>query len=138
MTLLQCHLRFAREPLQISYPRDFNGKKSISEDDPSFFISQEPRFLTNDEIGLVETYLPKLPYQQALVVTGCVMIDPDDPMLGYSHNRLDEVERRNKLPSSRYAPGGGERETRERVLIIRESGVLGATNGLIALGPSGK
>lgn len=138
MTLSQCHLRFAKEPLQIPYPRNFSGQKSVSEDDLGFFISQEPRFLTNDEIGLVRAYLPKLPYSQDLVLTGCVMIDSNDPMLDYSHDRLDEVERRHKLSSSRYAPGGGERAVRERVLIVRESGILGDTNGLIALSPGNK
>lgn len=127
-TQKQVYLAVRREPLQFVYPPDFAGEKSGDLDDEEFFLGQEPRFLTADEIELVEEILASLPYTQKLVKTGCVLIDPYDPLLEVTHDRLDEIEAQQKLPSSRKAPGGGTVGIRERVLRIRENGYEGYGN----------
>jgi hypothetical protein len=133
MLLKQVQLQNPREPLQIRYPDDFTGEKHAGEDseDLEFYISTEPRFLTNDEIDLVNEFLKKIPYPQKLVPTGCVMVDPDDPLWGFDHDRLDKVEKEQNLPSSRKHPNGGTRQLIERILLIRERGYEG--NGLKSL-----
>lgn len=125
--LKQAHLRTSREPLQIRYPDGFDGEKYAGEDedDQEFYITTEPRFLTKDEIKLAREYIKTLSYPQELVLTGCTMIDPDDTLLDFDHDQLDELERTQGLPSTRKPPSGGTRQTFERVLLIREKGYEG-------------
>jgi len=127
MILKQAHLRTAREPLQIRYPDDYEGEKNAAEDedDPEFYITTEPRFLTDGEIKLVRDFVKNLSYPQELVLTGCTMIDPDDPLLEFDHDQLDELEKMQSLPLTRKHPSGGTRQAFERVLLIREQGYEG-------------
>jgi hypothetical protein len=125
------HLRTRREPLQIPYPAGFGGAKSGHADDETLLISHEPRWLTEAEVDIVEAFLKKLPYRQALEMDGAVLIDGDDPLLAASQDDLDQAEASAQLPNTRYLPGGGQRSTRERVLILRERGYGG--NGNIAI-----
>lgn len=121
----QVYLTLSKEPLQINYPAGFKGAKSVDIDDPGFHISTHPRFLTDDEIEIAQSYILKLPYRQILGFTGCVLISPNDPLLQFDQARLDKLEQDNKLPNSRYAATGGERSLKERVLLIRENGYTG-------------
>lgn len=127
MILEQVHLRTSREPLQIRYPDGYQGEKSADEDgeDDEFYVSTEPRFLCQDEIKLVREFIKTLSYSQELVLTGCTMIDPDDTLLGFDHDQLDALEKSQGMPSTRKPPGGGTRQTFERVLLIREKGYRG-------------
>lgn len=128
--LKQAALKYSREPLQIAYPSDYVGEKSIPNED-EIFISTQPRMLTIDEIELIENFLTKLPYTQSLYFTGLVLIDPGDSLLKASHDDLDLVEKNAQLSNTRLAPGGGTRSVMERVLLIREAGYYG--NGKIAI-----
>jgi hypothetical protein len=129
MTLVQAHLRFGREPLQIPYPEDFEGDKydggNTDFDDAEIYISTEPRFFTPDEIEVVQEYLKTLLYSQELIETGCIMIDEDDPLLEFDHDQLDALEQDQSLPQTRKPIGGGTRQLFERVLLIREYGYRG-------------
>lgn len=134
MLLKQVYLQNAHEPLQIPYPPNYSGEKTkVDEDsdDQEFHVSTEPRFLTQDEIDLVNDFLKRSVYPQKLLLTGCVMIDPDDPLLDVDHDKLDKVEADQGLPNSRKHPNGGTRQIYERVLLIRERGYEG--NGLKSL-----
>lgn len=127
----QVALRHRREPLQIQYPPDFTGEKSEdSIDDSEFYISNQYRILTLDEIKLVEEHFKQLPYKQELNF-GATLIDPEDAMLAYSHEDISTVEQAIGLPDSQNAPGGGQRSILDRVLLIRESGYY--ANGKKAL-----
>jgi len=123
----QAALKNPREPLQVPYPQDFKGiRSSNNPDDTSIFISTEPRFLSDDEIVVVQEYVKGLSYDQSLVLTGCVIIDPDDPLLKCTHQQLDEIEAKNYLPSTSKIPGkGGKPSVQQRVLLIRERGFMG-------------
>lgn len=129
MLLKQAHLRVEREPLQIRYPEGFLGDKydggNPDFDDQEFHISTEPRFLSLDEIEIVRGYIKSLPYSQDLVLTGCVLIDEEDPLLGLDHDQLDALEKDQLLRSTRKPIGGGTRQLFERVLLIREAGYEG-------------
>jgi hypothetical protein len=124
MALIEAALRTPKEPLQIPYPRNFNGEKSGRETDAEFHISCEPRYLTREELEIAEQFCQKLPYSQAVVKTGAVMIG-DDVLLDKDHDYLDEIEKAQSLPSTRYLDGTSERSVPERVLIIREWGYFG-------------
>lgn len=128
----QVSLKNGREPLQVPYPANWQGEKSGEPDDLELYISTVPRFITTDEVPLVEAFLKKLTYPQSLVYTGCVRIDPDDPLLNFSAEELDRVEKEQNLPSTSNAPGGGQRQLIARVLMIREAGYEG--NGNRAIG----
>ena len=129
MILKQANLRFCREPLQIPYPKNFDGDKydGGNEDfeDGEFYISTEPRFFSLDEIKVIQDYLKTLPYSQELVETGCIRIDEDDPLMDFDHDQLDALEKEQSLPPSRKPINGGTRQLFERVLIIREAGYEG-------------
>lgn len=127
---IQCFLQFAREPLQIPYPQEWQGEKSNSEEE-EIFISTEPRWLTQDEKDLVQAFVAKLPYRQELATTGATLVG-NDPLLNATHEQLDKIERENGLLSTNPAPGGGKRAIRERVYIIRENGYSGNGNKALA------
>jgi hypothetical protein len=122
--LRQVRLSSPREPLQIRIPPNFTGEKSSEGSDGEIYISNQPTFLTPDEITLVEEYLAKLPYRQTLAYTGCVLIDKEDPLLSYTLAQLDDLERKHGLPSTRNVPKKGERSLYERVHMIRENGFV--------------
>ena len=123
----QAQLKNAREPLQVPYPLDFLGiKSSNNPDDTSIFISTEPRFLSDDEVKLIQGYVKGLNYDQSLVLTGCVMIDSDDPLLKCTHEQLNKIESENYLLSTAKIPTkGGKPSIQQRVLLIRERGYFG-------------
>jgi hypothetical protein len=123
--LKQVSLQKGVEPLQIPYPKDYKGEKSGKPSDGEFHLSSQPRFLTEGEINLADKFIKKLPYRQALNLTGCVMVG-NDPLFTKSHNELDEIERNIGLPNTRYASSGGQRQVTERVLILREHGYEGS------------
>ena len=129
MLLKQAQLRIGREPLQIRYPEDFQGDKydggNLDFDDNEFYVSTEPRFFSSDEIEIIREYLKDLPYPQDLVLTGCTMIDEEDPLLDLDHEQLDALEKDQLLPLTRKPIGGGTRQLFERVLLIREVGYEG-------------
>jgi hypothetical protein len=127
MILKQVQLQNSREPLQIPYPPDFKGEKYAEQDseEQEFYLSSEPRFLTKDEIEVAQEYLKTIWYSPKLSFTGCVMIDPEDPLLDFNHDQLDRIEKEQNLPSSRKHPTGGTRQMFERVLLIRERGYEG-------------
>lgn len=129
MILKQAHLRIGREPLQIRYPEDFDGEKydggNLDFDDSEFHVSTEPRFFSLAEIEIIREYLKSLPYSQDLVLTGCTMIDEEDPLLELDHEQLDTLEKDQLLRSTRKPVGGGTRQLFERVLLIREAGYEG-------------
>lgn len=111
------------EPLQITVPTAFAGART-NPDASQLYVSTEYQIYTSDEIALIDQYLTKLPYPQSLIL-GALFIDEYDPLLAYSHDQLDAIEKQESLSLTRKAPGGGERATRERVLILRESGYSG-------------
>lgn len=131
----QVHLRVPGESLQIPYPSNYKGPKSGHPSDTEFFLGLTPRFLTTEEVAVAEAYIGALPYRQSLSKTGAKLIDANDPLLTCSHEDLDEAEAAAHLPNSRNMPGGGERATRERVLLIRERGYQG--NGKLAIQAGG-
>jgi hypothetical protein len=127
----QVHLQFAKESLQIPYPKGFSGLKTPAgeDDNPAeFHLTCQPRWLTPDEIAVAEAFIKRLTYHQVLVLTGAVLIDPEDPLLNADHSTIDAVEKEYGLPNSRYAAPGAERQLRERVLILRERGCLASGN----------
>ena len=126
----EVHLQRAKEPLQVPYPRNYQGLKSGKDSDKEIHISCQPRYLHQDEIEVVEAFLAKLPYPQALIKTGAVMIG-DDPLLGATHDELDELEANANLSNTRYVKTGGERTITERVLIIRERGYFGSSSKML-------
>lgn len=117
--LQQAYLQHGREPLFVPYPEGFSGKKSGTPEDLDFFITSQPRFLTNDEIAIAQAFLKTLFYRQQLILTGAVLLDTEDPLLTASHDEFDEIENRLGLPNSKYGRGG-IRQPRERAYIIRE------------------
>ena len=125
-----CLIR-AKEPLQIPYPRNFKGKKSVGLDHKEFHLSTLPRYVTEDEYQIAQDFVKKLQYSQEVQKTGAVQIGSDDPLIGKDQDYLDHVEEIAALPNTRLAPFGGERQTYERVLLIRERGYSG--NGSQAL-----
>jgi hypothetical protein len=124
MPLIEAALRHPKEPLQIPYPRNYQGEKSGRESDAEFHISCEPRYLTPGEIEVAETFVKKLPYTQVLDRTGAVIIG-DDSLLEKDHDYLDDIEKAQGLSNTRYVSGTSERAVAERVLIIRERGYFG-------------
>lgn len=126
--LKQVKLRIRKEPLQIPYPEGWTGQKSTHPEEEEILINNEPRWLTGDEIGLVQEFIATLPYSQFLDETGAVLIDQDDPLLDASQDEIDKAYAAAGLPNNRTLPGGGERSARERVLILRESGYVGNGN----------
>lgn len=116
----EAKLRYAAEPLQIKYPAGYAGEKSGRNDDVEFFISTTPKLLSAGEIELVRGLLPKLPYRQALDLTGCVMGLHPDLKNFVSTAELDRYERVNQLPTSKKTPGGKTRPLRERLLLVTE------------------
>jgi len=129
---IQVKLQRSGEPLQIPFPNDWGGERSGEPDDTTLLINQGPRWLTNDEVLLVEQYIAKLPYRQSLEKTGAILIDPDDVLLSVSHDDLDTAEAAAELPNTRYLLGGGVRSIAERVLIVRERGYRGGALRAIA------
>ncbi len=123
--LRQAYLKKKAEPLQIAYPEGWQGAKSGDEFGDEIYISSMPRMLTEDEVSLVQDYLKKLPYPQELALTGCVMVDSEDPLLQMSHTELTALERTEDLPQTHSVQGKGLRSTFDRVLIIREQGHQG-------------
>ncbi len=123
--LKQVQLRSNLEPLQIPYPPDFEGEKSGEPEDEEFFLDTVPRFLTSDECAVAKTYIQQLHYPQELIYTGCTLIDSDDPLLEFSQEQLDELEKTAQLASTSEAPGGGRLTVQQRVLLIREGGYEG-------------
>lgn len=121
----QSYLKNGSESLQIPYPPDFKGAKSLDIEDTEIHINSIPRMLTEDEIPLVEGYLKTLPYSQSLIFTGAVFLDPTDPLIGMDNDGIDRLEAEELLPSTKYSQGGGLRQPLERVLILRESGYQG-------------
>lgn len=126
----QVRLRNPVEPLQIPYPEDFRGKKTDI-DEEEFTLTVLPRRLSDEEIDLAKEYIDALPYKQEIVYTGAVFIDPSDPLLSRSHDQLDLIEKREKLPNSKYAPRGGTKSIMQRVVAIRQHGY--EANGAYAL-----
>lgn len=120
----QACLKRGLEPLQIPYPKNYEGQKSGSPSDREFHLSTQPRFLTEDEINIAQSFIAKLPYKQSLVLTGCVMVGKD-PLFEKNHTQLDAIEKSVGLPNTRYSSAGGERSVVERVLILREHGYEG-------------
>lgn len=121
----QAHLKSGSESLQIPYPPDFKGAKSMDDEDTEIHINSLPRLLTEDEITLVESYLTILPYPQVLLFTGAIFLDPSDPLVSLDNTELDRLEDEELLPSTKYSKDGGTRQPYERVLILRESGYQG-------------
>jgi len=131
----QCHLKFGKEPIQVSYPPGFAGAKSDdSDEEEEFFLSKEPRFLTADEVELAIAFCKKLPYPQELALTGAVLVSGDDHLWDKNHEELDEIEATQGLPSSRAADGS-EVELRQRVYQIREALPNHILDGLKVLAP---
>lgn len=128
----QVALRFQREPLQISYPRGFQGAKSTHPEEEEFFLSTEPRFLTLDEIQVAQEFIRRLSYRQELTFTGAILVDPNDPLLNASPEQINRIEAEAHLPSTEMAPGGGRRSVRERVYILRERGFLSNGNKVLS------
>jgi hypothetical protein len=118
---IEVKLAKSREPLQISYPKGFTGEKSGKTSDKEIHISTQPRYITQDEVGFIEAYIRKLPYEQGLEKTGVILVG-NDPLLQVSHDTLDSLEEDNNLKPTRTSPMGGDRSVAERVFIIRESG----------------
>jgi hypothetical protein len=127
----QVRLKNATETLQIPYPKGFEGEKSGSEEDAEFHLSIEPRFLTVSEIEVAQEFIKRLPYPQSIVMTGCVLIEPDDPLLMKSHNEIDLIEKSNGMSNTRRV-NNGERSVLERVLILRERGFLGSNSKVLS------
>lgn len=123
--LKQAKLRNGSESLQIPYPPDFKGAKSLDADDSEIHINSLPRLLTEDEIVIVEDYLKSLPYPQSLLFTGAIFLDPGDPLVAMDNTDLDRLEEEELLSSTKYSKDGGIRLPYERVLILRESGYQG-------------
>lgn len=121
----QCYLKIGSESLQIPYPPDFKGAKSMDSEDTEIHINSLPRLLTEDEILVVEDYLKTLPYPQSLLFTGAIFLDPSDPLVAMDNIELDRLEDEDMLPSTKYSKDGGIRQPYERVLILRESGYKG-------------
>ncbi|NJR41076.1 MAG: hypothetical protein HC781_22340 [Leptolyngbyaceae cyanobacterium CSU_1_4] len=120
-TQQQVALRLGREPLQITVPENFTGKRSS--DETEIFLSTQFHPLTFDEIDLCSRHIDTLPYKQSLV-KGAIILDPEDPLLSADHEKLNKVERESHLPNSEFVLNGGKRSIIERVLLIREQGVL--------------
>lgn len=121
----QAYLKSNKEALQIPYPPDFQGQKSLDADDLEIYLGVTPRWLTEDEIAIAQAYLATLPYSQELLFTGAVAIDESDPLLTLSLEELDQVEAEENLPSTKHSLDGGVRQLTERVLILREAGYNG-------------
>lgn len=127
VVLKQCKLQRPVEPLQIPYPSDWSNPKTVDPDDTAIHLSTIPRFLNEYEIELVQAFCKELPYSQNLALTGAKLLDRNDPLLGFDHDQLDRIEKFVNLPNTRRT-NGGERQTYERVLIIRERGYEGSGN----------
>lgn len=125
----------AVEPLQIPFPRNFSGQKT-KPDATQLYISTEFAAFTLDELEVISQFLTRLPYAQSLKL-GALFLEADDPLLEFDHDRLDELEAREGIPSSRTAPGGGERTARERVIVLREEGYAGSGTKALLAGTQG-
>lgn len=121
----QCHLQFVGESLQVPYPADFpEVEKTGFASDESFFISAVPKWLSVGEINVARAYINSLPTRQSLVELGATLLDEDDPLFEMDHDELDQLEEAAGFENTRQAPGGGERQKRERAYLIREQETL--------------
>jgi len=118
---------------QVSYPPDYEGEKSGDEDDESFSISTQPRFLTSDELKLAEAYVSSIPDAQRLLYTGAVLVDPEDSLLNASLDDLKKIINRENLKIPVEADGG-TLPVQAVVLAIREAGYQGNGKQAIAGG----
>lgn len=117
-------LTHAVEPLQIPVPRKFEGTLT-NPDATELYVNSEFQPYTLDEIGIIRTFLEKkVSYTQSLKL-GAYLVDGDDALFSKTHDELDALESQEKRGNTRTAIGGGERQTRERVLILREFGYSG-------------
>lgn len=123
MAQRQVKLKNAKQPLHIPYPTGYKGPKSSGEE-KAFFLNTLPRFLYDEEITIAKDYVAKLPYPQSVISTGCILIG-NDPLLQFTQDELDNLEKENNLAATRQVPSGGERSLYERVLLIRETGYTG-------------
>jgi hypothetical protein len=116
--------------LYIKYPDDFQGEKSESDADEYFSLGTEFRLLTEDELDLVykELGTDRENAASKVVFSGCVQVDPEDPLRTYSSEDLDELEKELGYPSTRRALNGGINPVDMRVIEIRTRGYRG--NGL--------
>lgn len=121
----QAALRFGKETLEIPYPLGFKGKKSLDPQDNEIYINSAYRWLTEDEIPLVQAKIAGIGYRQELKFSGAILIDDDDPLLSLTADELDAIETNEQLQSTKYAKDGGLRQVRDRVLILRELGYQG-------------
>lgn len=92
---------------------------------PEFYLSGEARFLSLDEFRVARDFMGLLPYQQTVALTGLVLWGEGDPLLGFSHGDLNQLEAALGFPSSQSGPGGGVRPVAERAIVIRDRGYLG-------------
>jgi hypothetical protein len=130
--LRQVALAYPKEPLQISYPKGFKGERRHPEHSEEIFISTEFADLTLDEIDVVEQFLKKLPYPQALIFGTDLALQENDPLMEMSQEQLDALEKQEGFPSTRKSPNGGDRTILERVVQIRvDQGYEGS--GLLSL-----
>jgi len=118
---------------QITYPPDYQGEKSGDEDDESFSLSTQPRFLTSDEVELAEDYIKSIPDSQRLLYTGAVLVDPEDSLLKASLDDLRKIidQENLKIP---VEASGGTLPVQAVVLAIREAGYQGNGKRAIAGG----
>jgi hypothetical protein len=130
MRLMQ-QVKLATSPkksLYIKYPPDFEGEKSEEDSDESFSLTTEYRFLTEDELDLVYKELGVTPETATskIVFSGCVQVDPEDPLRQYSQEELDELEQQLGYPSTKRASTGGFLPIDTRVIEIRTRGYRGS------------
>jgi hypothetical protein len=117
----QAHLQLSGESLQIPYPSDFpEHEKTGGVSDESFFLSAIPKWLSVREIKAAREYIQSLGTRQSLVELESTLLDENDPLLGMNNDQLDQVEEEVGMENTRTAPGGGERQPRERAYLIRE------------------
>lgn len=120
MQLIECNLKFPEEPLQILYPKNYQGEKSGTPEDEEFFLTTTPKKLSLGEVELAKNYVATLTYQQAVVKTGCVMGMHPDVANFTSNAEMNIYEQNNGLPSTTDSPQGGKRSLRERQLLVSE------------------
>jgi hypothetical protein len=122
---VEANLQNPRENLQIPYPKDFPAGSKTHGDDENIVAGYEPRYYTEAEISLIEAFLPKLNYNQTLVLTGSVLVGNDALLSIGTQDELDKIEAANGFPNSRFIDADNERALRERVYIVRELGYRG-------------
>jgi len=137
-TLLQVRLQNPGEPLHIPYPPDFSGYKAPENEDlTEFYLSGEPRLLSVAEYHTAVAFMGALPYEQAIVKTGLVLWGDSDPILGFTHGEINQLESILGFPSSQSGPGGGARGLAERAILIRDRGYVGDNAAIAAALASG-